>query len=919
MPTPFRWLPRALLGRIFVLFSASFTLFVIAALAYVQQDHYTRQIDDANESVAALAEIILPTLTDSAVIGDYDTIERILEKATRGSLLSHAEFTDSDGGKLKASNPVRPKYPPPAWLIQHIESQLLTVALPVSAGKREYGTLRLIPTGGFIAIDIWTMTRSYVIFAALFLLPGLLLVRIPMKMMVDDLAQAARFAANLKHHHREQLVLDSTTFETESLIAALNQVSRELTLQHEALAESEARKSAILAAGLDCFITIDADGHIIDFNRAAEQTFGYTADEVRGRVMSEIIIPPELRPQHEQGMEHWHLTGEGPVLHQRIEITAMRRSGEIFPVELAVVPFGSGDRQYFAGFIRDISRRKSLEMERHNLEVAQRQMVADLAAKQFAIDQHALVSIASPDGTILYANDRLQTLSGYSQEELVGNNHRLLNSGLHEAAFFRNMWSTIINGNVWHGEYANRRKNGEIYWVAATIVPMSDQDGKPHQFISIQTDITQQKLTERQLSQSQVDLLNLLDQYRVAEVEIAQNRARELMAGSQIQRTLLFGKMPWQNGILNIAPYTQPSQVIDGDFYEFFSFDENTFDIAIGDVMGKGIPAALMGAAVKKQLNRSIAWLLSRNLSPGFKPAPGDIINDLHRRVCNELLDLDSFVTLAYLRIDTVLQQAWLVDAGHLPLIHASDKETKLIRGVNLPLGILQEEVYQQQGIAFELGDIFFMYSDGITEARNASKEEFGFDRLLELVREMHACAVPPSIIVQNVRWHVNEFEDHVDPNDDRTCVALQISRPRPDGVLVNQFELPRALNQLTPLRKKLEIAGAAAGFTDEAVQALVIAAFEAATNIVRHTPPRLVDDTIHCAIHILPRRLELDLHYLGNAFTPLDREPDFSGKSEGGFGLYIIRNSVDEVEYSSPFNGICRIRMAKIAQETAS
>lgn len=554
-----------------------------------------------------------------------------------------------------------------------------------------------------------------------------------------------------------------------------------------------------------------------------------------------------------------------------------------------------------------------------NLVSEREQQRSKLDNLKFALDQHAIVSIADQDGIIIYANERLQSLSGYSSGELMGNNHRILKSGIQEDAFYREMWQTISSGKVWHGEYANRRKDGQHYWVAGTIVPLRDNDDKIRQYISIQTDISDQKRTEHQLGMFQKDLVRLLEQYRAAELEIANSRARELEVGAQIQRTLLFGRLPRRYRNIDIATFTQPSQGIDGDFYEFFSFGDDVFDTIIGDVMGKGIPAALMGAAVKKQLNRSAAWLLSQNPVPGYRPPPEEIVNTLHGLIGSELVDLNSFVTLSYLRIDLDSSQALLVDAGHLPVIHVSQAGVSLVRGDNLPLGVLEEERYRQTSVSFRAGDLFFMYSDGITEVRNAAQEEFGLDRLVDQLGRMHAADIPPTMMVQNVRWHVNEFESHAAAQDDRTCVALQIALPLPAGVAITRFELPRALDKLAPLRKKIEAAGAPAALDEGRTQELVIAAFEAATNIVRHTPERLADATIQCTLTVHHDQLELDLYYLGSAFTPHEHEPDFSGESEGGFGLFIIRNSVDLVEYSSPVEGICRIRLVKHASGAPS
>jgi PAS domain S-box-containing protein len=251
------------------------------------------------------------------------------------------------------------------------------------------------------------------------------------------------------------------------------------------LRQSETRLQAVFAASPMAITVVNPAWEIELLNPAMVSLYGWEARELLGDAFP--FIPPDRRGEIAELRRR--LT-EGEII-RNLETVRQHRDGRLMHVSISGAPLRDDEGQ-ISGYIvmtKDITARKQDEL-------ALKAALAEVRDLSDALDQAAIVAKTDVKGRIIYVNDKFCEISGYAREELLGQDHRMINSGYHSSDFIRDLWRTIANGQVWRGELRNRTKDGSVYWVDTTIVPMLDERGKPHQYIAIRYDITERKRLE---------------------------------------------------------------------------------------------------------------------------------------------------------------------------------------------------------------------------------------------------------------------------------------------------------------------------------------------------------------------------------------------------------------------------------------
>ena len=535
----------------------------------------------------------------------------------------------------------------------------------------------------------------------------------------------------------------------------------------EEVRESESRKSAMVQSSIDAIITVDHEGKILEFNPAAEQTFGYERDEVLGKEMAELIIPPSLRDRHYEAFTRHIETGEPTILSERLELTAMRADGSEFPIELSVSRIDIDEPPMFTAFVRDITERQRIEEERLvllSLEQAAREETERARDRMAFLAEASSILAGSLDvrrtlnKVAKLAVPRLADWSGVDMPEDADRGPgAVLRTGKSE------LYEVIPDALL--AELVSKPEDLEhlrgMGFGSAMVVPLTAR-GKTFGVITLVAS------ESGKYGPEDLALAEELARRAAQAIDNARLYQERAHVARALQQSLLPRRLPDIEWCEVGARYRAAGEgEVGGDFYDVFDTNDGAWFAAIGDVQGKGPEAAAITGLARYTIRTAASS--ERN--------PSRILRTLNHAMLKE--GTDRFATVALARIQLVNGTAMLaVSCGGHPLpyvIRASGAvETAECAG-NL-LGVFPEPELQDFMGELAPGDTVVFYTDGVTE-EHAGDVVFGEQRLLPLLRE---CAgLDADTIAGRIERAVVEFGPQ-DPKDD---MAILVLRFMPDRV----------------------------------------------------------------------------------------------------------------------------------------
>ena len=480
---------------------------------------------------------------------------------------------------------------------------------------------------------------------------------------------------------------------------------------------------------------LNFSGEIIFINDEFKYLTGYSHEEVKSKFLDVLFV--QKRSNLNSKLQK--LSDED--VYSINSVHLKHTSNIHIPVSIDIGVYFENNLKYFICTFHDLSKEIQLETELYNCSQA--------------IEQSPVsVVITDVHGDITYVNPKFTRVTGYTYDEAIGANPRILKSGKQSAEFYTEMWSTILNGKEWRGEFHNKKKNGESYWEDALISPIIDKNGIVTNFIAVKEDITEKKLALEALHASEEKL----------------RRKNSIMQQDLDYSKIIIDQLLPENApvvdFLRITYRYMPLEVIGGDFFSFFKSKNEKLGIFLGDVAGHGVMAALF---------LTLVHFITNQISNKYWEQPLDFLHSLN----NELLISTSshFLTAAYCLFEKNQEAIVLKYAkgGHPPIIYCNSEtgEIGYIKSHGRIIGIIDEVQIEEKIISCKTGDRFFLFTDGLHETVNDSNTMLELEGLLEIVKKTNESDLDKTL--DKILLSINNYKGEVPFKDDIIIMGIEI------------------------------------------------------------------------------------------------------------------------------------------------
>ncbi len=380
-----------------------------------------------------------------------------------------------------------------------------------------------------------------------------------------------------------------------------------------------------------------------------------------------------------------------------------------------------------------------------------RKRIEDMQRKLTHVVEQSPSSVVITDleGNIEYVNPRFTEFTGYSSEDVMGRNPRILNSGQNPKGLFIRMWDTIKQGKEWRGELCNRKKNGELYWELASFSSVKDGRGNMTHYFKVAEDITELK----QLEQTMRNRNEIMER----DLEVARN----------IHSAFLPDQLP-QMDFVRVVCWNRSLDAVGGDYFGFFERPPDRLGLFIGDVQGHGVSAALYTALVKF-MTESMYYREGLNPSRYMTFLNHELLGNMPNSLLAALYGLftknrDSG------EVEFCFSKAGLP----LPFLYESRTEDiRLLECHGTYLGILNDIQYEMKQLTLRKGDRLFIYTDGITETINPDRELLEYEGFYEILKQTQHPDLEETLAA--IFGKLSSFRRQVPITDDIVLIGVEV------------------------------------------------------------------------------------------------------------------------------------------------